>query len=170
MYPPTHVAFTYLISRKRLPAPITGTEFWLLAFFSLLPDLVDKTIHYHFGLFASGRNLFHNIFVLIISYGLYRISVRWKRFFLIVLLALTAHLIGDLIQSLIRWTYTDYSSIPGWYRYMFFPIFDPRLLPIGTNWFGVVWELILIIAVIPIWVRDGSPGLLPLKNDKRQTP
>ncbi len=161
MYPPTHVAFAYLTGRKTVPKPITGTDVWLLAFFALLPDLGDKIIHYQFGLFTSGRNIFHNIFIILFSFGLYRLLKPGfgRRLALIMFIGLGTHFAGDLIVSLIGWTYKDYSSIPDWYLYMLFPIFDPRLLPIRFDWIGFTWELIFVLVAISIWIRDGIPGL-----------
>lgn len=168
MYPPSHVALAYLVGRKSIAPPITGGDVWWLAFFSLLPDLIDKIIHYRLGLFVSGRNILHNVFIILISYGLYQLlsQERCKRLALIMFVGLATHFAGDLAQSLIKWTYTDFSSIPDWYLYMFFPIFDPRLLPIRLDWFGISWELVFVIVVIRIWFRDGSPGLTKLKSQK----
>lgn len=161
MYPPSHVAFAYLVGRKSVPTPVTGADVWWLTFFALLPDLFDKSIHYYCGFFASGRNIFHNIFIVLISYGIYRLLGRkkWKRPALIAFLGLATHFAGDLLQSLIKWTYTDFSSVPDWYLYMLFPIFDPPLLPIRIDWFGVGWELVFILWVVGLWIRDGGPGL-----------
>ncbi len=169
MYPPTHVAFTYLAGRKFLAAPIRGAEVWALALTTLLPDIIDKTLHYHFGLFASGRNIFHNIFIVLISYGIYRLITidRWKRRSLIVFLGLATHFIGDIIPALIRWTYTDYSSVGDWYLYILFPLFDPQLLPIHLDWFEVTWELILILIVLRLWIRDGLPGFFHIQKTGR---
>ena len=161
MYPPTHVSFAYLVGRKALAPPVSGIDVWLLIFFTVLPDLVDKTVHYHYGFLASGRNIFHNIFIVIISYVIYRLvnTGQRKRLALIAFLGLSTHFAGDLIPSLIGWTYKDYSSVPDWFLYTLFPIFDPRQLPIRFDWFGVTWELIFNLVVIRIWIRDGHPGL-----------
>lgn len=137
-----------------------------MLFFALLPDLVDKPIHYQWGLFASGRNLFHNCFILMISYGLYRLTKnkRGRHLALIAFLGIFTHFIGDLGASLLECLYKDLSATPDWYRYLLFPFSDPRQPPIAMDWYAFSWELIFNLAVILIWIRDGYPGLAFLRQ------
>lgn len=167
MYPPAHIAFTYIIGKKFVQRPMKNSDVWLLVFFSIFPDIIDKTLHYKFGLFASGRNICHNIFIVGVLYLAYRLvkQVDLKRLFFIVFLGFITHFFGDIIPSLIRFTYTDYSDIPNWYLYVFFPVFDPKLLAIGVDWIEVFWESLLILAVFWIWIKDGCIGLVMRKHE-----
>lgn len=158
MLPPTHIAFTYVAARGVLGSSIDRLSLFLLAFFALLPDMVDKPLYYSFGLFNSGRNVLHNIFVPIIVISAYLVARKrdWGKYVLILFIALSTHVLGDLLQSFIKSLYTDFSDIKDWYTFLVFPLRDPQLLPIKFDPIGLAWEAIFTVIVAFIIYRDGA--------------
>lgn len=156
MYPPTHMAFGYLVGRKFIPRPLKGRHLIFLGLMCVLPDLVDKTLHYQMGLFQSGRNTFHNIFLFLFLFIIYSLldDARTKFYFRLVLIGFGTHLVGDLIQSVVKGTYTDFSALNGWYLFALFPLYDPKLLPPTYDPVALTWETILTGLMLVVLVRD----------------
>ena len=156
MYPPTHIAFAYLVGRKFIPHPIKKRHLVFLGFMGVLPDVVDKTLHYQFGLFQSGRNVCHNIFLITSLFLIYSVldDAKFKFYFKLALTGFATHLVGDYIQSILMGTYTDYSSISDWYLFALFPLYNPKLLPPAYDPIALIWETILIGSILVILIRD----------------
>jgi hypothetical protein len=175
LYPPTHIAFGYLFARKRLLSLRAARYVWFLAVVTLVPDFVDKGLHYGLGLFASGRNICHNVFILVLLCVGYRMTRArdFSAYIELTLIGFFSHFLADILQSLVKWTYTDYSSTPGWYLYTLFPLSDPPLRSWAIDWINIAWETLIVIGSIAIWVHDGLPGLkrhfqaVPCRNEHR---
>jgi membrane-bound metal-dependent hydrolase YbcI (DUF457 family) len=169
MYPPTHVAFAYLAARKIIRKPLSGVQTWFLGGLALLPDVADKSVHYVMGIFNSGRNMMHSIFFLLFIWLVYMVfrQTRHKAPLLMVIIGIGSHQVGDFIQPWIKSTYTDLSDAPDWYLYPLFPFYDPVLLPWGIDMIGITWESILLVVGMTVWFKDGMPGILSTKKNKK---
>lgn len=150
------MAFGYLVGRRFIPRPLRGKHLIFLGLMSVLPDIVDKTLHYQIGLFQSGRNLCHNIFLISLLLLIYLIldDSETKFYFKLVLVGFCTHLVGDLAQSFVKGTYTDFSVISDWYLFTLFPFYDPKLLRPTYDPIGMTWETILTGFTLVVLVRD----------------
>jgi len=154
------MAFGYLVGRKFIPRPFKGRHLIFLGLMCVLPDVVDKTLHYQVGLFQSGRNTFHNIFLFSFLFIIYSLldDARTKFYFKLVLIGFGTHLVGDLIQSAVKGTYTDFSALSDWYLFTLFPLYDPKLLRPTYDPIALTWEMILVGVILVIFVRDFKTG------------
>lgn len=179
MWPWEHAAVGYLVYSIGLRAlrsdPPSDREAILLLVITQLPDLVDKPFSWVFGVFSTGYALGHSVFVavpigaavLIVSrlYGRVRLGV-------VIVVGYWTHLGGDVLNPLrsggsvsperVLWPVvsgTPYEEDLGASRGIRYVLefvdslarMDPLTL-VGVY-------LLLPVATILIWIRDGTPGL-----------
>ncbi|WP_224447660.1 metal-dependent hydrolase [Haloprofundus salilacus] len=167
MWPWGHLAFGYLLYttwihlvHRRSP---TGLEALALAFGTQFPDLVDKPLAWTFGVLPSGRSLTHSLLVAVIVIAGVFVLLRRRgvdEYAVAFGIGYFSHLVGDSLKHLLSGefemlafllypiTYTDYGVEQGF----LYHLSELRL----TQFLGP--ETLVILLVVAIWVRDGTPG------------
>lgn len=153
MTPPGHIALGYLVCRLR-QGPVASGDVAIIALFALLPDIFDKTLYYGLDMFASGRTVFHNVFMLAVA------VLAWKygkhKWVVVAAIGISTHILSDFACSLVGSFLFDYSDVPNWSSYILFPIHDPTLKKKWVlTWLNFAVESPIILLSIVFWWRDG---------------
>jgi hypothetical protein len=185
MWPWEHAAFAYVlysllvhVFRRRAP---TGGPVYAVALGSQFPDLVDKPLAWSVGVFESGYAVAHSAFAFpFLAAGVLFASHRRGRLRLGVafLVGHASHLAGDVVYPAV----TDGHLAP---TAVLWPIVEPPtsearagLLAQATRYFGewfvqvraldpgplLLFEGLLALSVLLLWLLDGTPGLGPLRK------
>lgn len=180
MWPWGHLAFGYvvfsLVSRGWFDEPPRGSAVYVLVVATQLPDLVDKSLSWVWGVFPSGYSIGHSVFVAV-PVGIAVALLAWRRDRLAAGVAFVvgywSHLLGDLLVGAVTrqptvlgrvlWpavTLPPYADRMGAYERAlhYFAEFlvqlrtaeDPSLLLL---YFGP------LVAAFLIWIVDGMPGV-----------
>lgn len=189
MWPWEHVLFAYVFLsvyvhlRYRFPPgelPVVA-----LVFGSALPDIVDKPLAWQFGLFETGWNVAHSIFVAVpVSLLVYAVARRWghSRVGTAFGFGYLLHFVGDVLPASISRNrlYLDpilwplgnptvsqnHESFSGGVQYLFAQyigqLLSFELTPVLTL------QLLSVVLGIGLWLYDGRPGLrlvtIPLRR------
>jgi hypothetical protein len=185
MWPWGHAAFGYVLyslgSRALRREPPTGASVLVLLFATQLPDLVDKTLSWVFGVFPTGYSVAHSVFVAVpvglavLAVAAWRGRVREGAAFVV---GYWSHLVGDVIVAVVAGIETDvervlwplvtlpayeteYGAIERVLVY-FFAFLDTlstaEQLGLLAVYFGPV------LAAFVLWLLDGAPGVRPLRK------
>lgn len=187
MWPWGHAALGYLLysfgSRLFGRTP-NGYPVILLLIGTQLPDVVDKTLSWVFGLFPQGYSIAHSVFIavplgiLVLVFAVWRHRVEYGVAFLV---GYWSHIVGDIVFGLLSgnpftfarvlWPVvtlppytTDLSGLARVQAYVisFLNFFaDEGLVPV-LFLLGVYFGPVLLAFVI--WLVDGAPGLTELRR------
>ena len=178
MWPWGHLAVGYLIyslyAHFRYRRPPRGSEAILVAFGSLLPDIIDKPLTWTFHVLPSSRSLGHSLFtasfIIFLAYTLERRSGH--------IYGAGAFAIGYL-SHLVADGYLEFIS--GEYRYLtylVYPILPPPKYGIEPSWLAHIrdfkltgyteGEIAIAAFVVLLWLWDGKPGLAELRTLPRR--
>lgn len=185
MWPWEHLAVGYicysLYARLRYSRPPEDWPVILIAFGTLLPDLIDKPLAWGLGVLPHGRSLGHSLFVAVPV-----ITTTWltvgRRLGIAIAIGLSSHLVSDAIQYWVVWGVLDYD-------YLFWPIVErptveaPGILLYTDKFFAqflehltspegqiyLVFEALLLTGALALWLADGRPGLPPFVPTTRET-
>jgi hypothetical protein len=185
MWPWEHLAFGYLFyslgARAYYRRPPTGAAAVAVAVGTQLPDLLDKTLAWLFGVFPVGYAVGHSALVappvLTAAYLLlHRRSLTRGRLVLAYAVGHLSHLFGDLLYPLLRGKGLEL-------RRVLWPVASPEAGDVQGNvlhriagyFLGYLVEVLslnpsplflvqvgLVAAVFVLWLVDGAPGPLVL--------
>lgn len=181
MWPWEHAAFGYLLYsgglhlwRRSGPG---GPAALVLLLSTLLPDVVDKPLSWHFGLFPSGFSVAHSVFVAVPVIAAVVIGARRRgrgELGSAFAVGYASHLVGDVVGhghlrsgsvvelSRVLWPLVthrpydhDYGLVGRTFVYLeaFLGTLgsaDPILLAL---------YLVLPVAALLLWIADGTPGV-----------
>lgn len=170
MWPWGHVALAYLLFtgwhrvHGRRPSDAATVA---LGVGALLPDLVDKPLHWWAGLLPTGRTLAHSALVLgavtalLLAVGRRRDWPHVRPF----LAGWWAHLLGDALPTLL-------ADGPSYLTFLAWPLLASPVYPEGPQLVLVdplfVAEAALTLLALVVWVRDGAPGLGLIRRSARR--
>jgi hypothetical protein len=180
MWPWEHVAFAYvlysILTRGSRGHPPSDRSVYPLAFGALFPDLVDKPLAWTYGVFSSGYAVGHSLFtvpvlalaVVVVAYPLNR-QAEAAAF----LLGHVAHLLGDIVYPALTGGPLAFSAV-------LWPLVPSPATPVHsgllstfleyfTSWSRLIgnpeastlllFEVTLVVAVVGLWIFDGTPGI-----------
>ncbi|WP_101296926.1 metal-dependent hydrolase [Halegenticoccus soli] len=145
-------------------------------FASLLPDLIDKTLAWEFGVFASGYALGHSVFFAVpLSAGAVVLARRigYPRTGIAFAVGYLLHLLGDAVPEYLQngelplhrflWPISRSSGDPerGEFVGRFLEYFVPylgRILSLDLTQ-GLLAQLVIATFALSLWIYDGFPGL-----------
>lgn len=168
MWPWAHAASGYLLYRLWLAyrgGDIDGAGAIVLGVGTFLPDLIDKPFAWTFGILTSGRSLSHSLLVvaLVFTVAWMVLDAKRQRTLLAVgTFGVVIHILGDVAPLLLE---------GHWYEagFLIWPVLRPtepdemasfleHLLAIGPTPFFIFQTILTLVAIV-VWVRDGRPGL-----------
>lgn len=190
MWPWEHAAVGYLLYSLGLRAlgrdPPSGRETVLLLVATQVPDLVDKPLSWVFGVFPTGYALGHSAFVAVPAGAAVLVAGRARdrgRLGVAVVAGYWAHLAADVLDPLrsggspsperVLWPVvagTPYEEDLGAGRGIaYLSEFLGSLATVDPLTLVVVY-LLIPTATLALWVRDGAPGVGPLRRlvDRRR--
>ena len=180
MWPWEHVIFAYVIyslgCRLFGTTPSSRAALLLLVFGALLPDLIDKPLAWHFGIFHTSYSIGHSVLLAIpASFVAVGLAVRFghPRLGIAFAVGYLSHLIGDLIPTYVRegnipmervmWPVMETEPSPGHGGLLdgFWNHFEPYLVSIraGDPSLYLIVQLGLGILALVLWAFDGFPGI-----------
>ena len=174
MWPWGHLAVGYLsyslwmhVRHRRAPESLPTVA---LVFGTQFPDIVDKPLSWSLGVLPTGRSLTHSLLVAtLIIVAVEAVLRRRNRGGLANAFAFgyLTHIAGDAVFPFLSGDYEllgfllwpvvpaiEYESEPS---FMYF------LRQFSLTSFTAV-ELLLLVAVVGLWVRDGAPGVGTLRS------
>ena len=179
MWPWEHVVFGYVVYSLFCHAYYRdapgGREALLVAFASVLPDLIDKPLAWQFGVFQSGYAIGHSIFFagpLAVAAGL--LARQWGRTRLGLAFAFgyLLHLVGDVIPIYAEdgvWSIqhllwplvvTEMNRQPAGLldgiRHQFLPYIESISVHDPTPYH--LFQVGLALFALVLWLFDGAPG------------
>lgn len=172
MWPWGHLAVGYLLyslalrHRDRIP---DSPEVLLLAFGTLLPDLVDKPLSWELGVLRSGRSLGHSVLiatvVVVVLYVALAPRVGRTR--------VTAFAVGYLSHPVVDFPYAD--VLAGEFATTAYFVWPLRSMPPDDSDLSIIEYLLsfqpgpfdyfqglLVVLAVILWYLDGTPGIDPL--------
>lgn len=178
MWPWEHLAFGYLAyslySRTKFGDRPSERAALTVAVGTQFPDLVDKPLAWVLTVMPDGTTVAHSLFVAIpLSIGVYRLSKRRGRSdvgagFVVGYLS---HLPGDVLYPLVHGGGPAYTKL-------LWPVFtkhgsggsvvarvggysrDYLQFLLSPDGFGyLLFELLLLVGALVVWLADGTPGL-----------
>lgn len=187
MWPWGHAAFGYLLYSfgvRLFGRTPQGYPAIVLLIGTQLPDLVDKTLSWGFGLFPQGYSVAHSVFVAVPLGLLVVVVAVWRRrtgYGLAFLVGYWSHVVGDLLFGLL-------SGNPYTFARVLWPVVT--LPPYSTdlsglarveaylisfiNFFadeGLIAVLVLlavyfgpVMLAFVVWLLDGAPGVSELRR------
>lgn len=189
MWPWEHVLFAYvcysLYVHGRHGHPPRDKATVVLAFGSVLPDLIDKPLAWQFDLFETGYAVAHSVFaVLPVLFGVYMFARRRQEVTVPVafIIGYLLHLIGDLLPaSLSRGTLTLSPvlwPISNWVpvdtggsltenTFALLTLYVSQLVTLEPTPV-VVLQLGSVLVGTALWLWDGCPGLAMLLSPNRR--
>lgn len=170
MWPWEHAALAYVLysalTRRRLDAsPGDVATLWVL-FASQLPDLVDKPLAWTLGVVHSGRMIAHAPIVavpLCVVVYWYFARNSQAEYGITFGLGYVSHIGSDAIQSAL---FGEYAYV----RFLLWPLLSvPEDSQEGvvvtlsefslTPSPSILFSVLVALAVVGLWIRDGTPGL-----------
>lgn len=169
MWPWGHLAVGYLLYtiyvHVRRREPPSGPGALLVALGTQAPDLVDKPLAWTFHVLPSGRSLAHSLFAAAIATALVRQwATRTERPYAPVAFGIGyfSHLATDGIDPLLA---GDYAKL----TYLGWPLLPAPDYGVESGFVAhfanitltptIGVQLLLMVLVVGIWVRDGAPGV-----------
>jgi hypothetical protein len=187
MWPWEHLAAGYVLysvyARARYDEPPGGTEAFLLALGTQLPDLIDKPLAWTFGLLPSGTSVAHSVFVAAVFVPTVVLLARRAgvpRWGSALAFGHVSHLPGDVLYpfltdgdlpfSILLWpVVVGPASEPEGFIFEFQTLFaafvDFLATPRGQ--FYLVLELVLLSTALLVWILDGAPVLSQMVSSVR---
>jgi len=167
MWPWGHAALAYLLYagwRRARDRPLTDGRAVALGVGVLVPDLVDKPLHWWVGVLPSGRTLAHSVFVVaVVSVAVLAVARRTDHGAVAgaFLAGWWAHLPGDAIPTLL-------ADGPAYLSFLAWPLLPAPVYPEGPELLVADplfrAELLLTGVALGVWYRGGLPGLALLRR------
>lgn len=171
MWPIGHASVAYLLyalsTRSRFDGPPTHVPTVVVGFAALLPDLIDKSLAWQFGVLPGGRTLTHSLFVLLpLSAAVYAVSRRYgsEEYGVAFALGTISHTLLDAVPVLWEPT-TPWEGL-------FWPLLSmgsggpdeavPTILDLLRASLTEPYflsEFLLLAVALLVWRADGYPGL-----------
>ena len=174
MWPWEHLALSYIAVSILWRLAGRRVDDWValsVLVASQLPDIVDKTMAWHFGVFPSGRGPFHSVFValavsvVVIAVARYRQRLELGLAFAV---AYLFHLFGDALPKVIHGRY-DHITFLLWpvlpfaeYKGMG-PVMESlrELLASPMTYLMTgSYRTAILGAVLVVWAADEFPGVV----------
>lgn len=166
MFPLVHPGIAYLAYSGYLrfvdDEPSEGLAILVLAMGSVIPDLVDQSLHY-LGSAPNTRTVAHSMLAgafisTLVFLAINRFSAN-DRLGIAFLIGYLSHLLADAVWPVVLW-------IPAELRYLGWPVMQQPpydgIKPLGTVggvFVTTLWvELGLLAVATVVWWRDGRPG------------
>lgn len=183
MWPWEHAAVGYLLYSIGLRAlnqnPPSDREAVLLLVATQIPDLIDKPLSWVFGVFPTGYALGHSVFVAVPVGVAVLVATRVRgrvRLGVAIVIGYWSHLAADVLDPLrsggsptperVLWPVvsgTPYQEDLGASRGITYLIEFVDSLTAMDPLALVSVYLLLPVATVIIWIRDGAPGIGPLR-------
>ncbi|WP_132059388.1 metal-dependent hydrolase [Halorussus amylolyticus] len=174
MWPWGHLAVGYLsysilvrVRTRRAPESLPTVA---LAFGTQFPDLVDKPLAWTLGVLPNGRSLTHSLLVAALVVGAVGLVLRRRNRTAVAdafAVGYLTHIAGDAVFPLLAGEYGElgfllWPVVPA-IEYTTRPSFVGHLRSFSVTAFTGV-ELLGALAVVGLWVLDGTPGVSVLKT------
>jgi hypothetical protein len=174
MWPWEHLALSYIAVSILWRLAGRRVDDWValsVLVASQLPDIVDKTMAWHFGVFPSGRGPFHSVFValavsvVVIAVARYRQRLELGLAFAV---AYLFHLFGDALPKVLQGRYEDITFLL-WpvlpfaeYEGMGSVVESLRELLASPMTYLTTgsYRTAILGAVLVVWAADGFPGVV----------
>lgn len=183
MWPWEHLAVGYicysLYVRLRFRRAPGDWPVLLLAFGTMLPDLIDKPLAWGLDVLPHGRSLGHSLF-LAIPVTAMTWYARGRRAGTAIAVGFGSHLLTDAIHywaikgtldyNYLFWPLVERPAVetPGIFLYtdkLFVQFVEYLHSPVGQ--FYLLFEGLLLFGALALWLADGRPGLPPFLPDDR---
>lgn len=169
MWPWEHLAIGYVVwsicvhyFRGRRP---TNGEFWLVAFGTQFPDLVDKPLAWSVPVLPAGRSLAHSLVTATVLLGFAGLLARKRGQLSLVAafgVAYVTHSVTDAIAPLLAGDYA-YANYLLWPLLPLPPYDTSRSLLVELQYISLEnflsYRSLVALAVLILWMYDGAPGI-----------
>jgi hypothetical protein len=178
MWPWEHLAFGYLFVSLTWRVGRHRVDGWIVLSVALgtqLPDLVDKPLAWYVHVLPGARSLAHSLFVAVpvclvvlgVAYAVRRPRRHRVGNAFAFSIGYASHLLGDALPALLRGNYERLTFL-FWPRFPL-PSYD-GVDAVFANLADIVasptaylatgsYRVAIVLAVVVLWVDDGSPGL-----------
>ena len=174
MWPWGHLAVGYLsysawmhVRHRRAPESVPTLA---LVFGTQFPDIVDKPLSWSLGVLPTGRSLTHSLLVAALIVAVVKVALRRRNQAGIAdafTMGYLTHIAGDAVFPFLAGDYRSlgfllWPVVPA-VEYESEPSFIYFLRQFSLNSFTAV-ELLLLVGVVGLWIRDGAPGVGTLRS------